>query len=76
MLDNLHVVVTGAAGTLGQAVAARATEYGARVTGLDIVEGNSLAHTEAYHRLDLLDRAIQRRQGIDGLRIARLLGLQ
>ncbi len=60
MLDDLHVVVTGAAGTLGQAVAAKATEYGARVTGLDIVEGNSLAHTEAYHRLDLLDREATR----------------
>lgn len=56
MLENLHVVVTGAAGTLGQAVAARAQAYGARVTGLDIVESESIPNTDAYHRLDLLDR--------------------
>lgn len=60
MLDNLHVVITGAAGTLGQAVAARAMDYGAHVTGLDIVEADSLPNTDAYHQLDLLDRETTR----------------
>ena len=36
MLDNLHVVITGAAGTLGQAVAAKAQDYGAHGT-IDIL---------------------------------------
>lgn len=56
MLNDLHVVVTGAAGTLGQAVAEKARAYGARVTGLDIVDTDTVPNTDAYHRLDLLDR--------------------
>jgi NAD(P)-dependent dehydrogenase (short-subunit alcohol dehydrogenase family) len=57
MLKNLHVVITGAAGTLGQATAQKAREYGARVTGLDIVDAESLANTDEYRQLNLLDRA-------------------
>ena len=56
MLNNLHVVITGAAGTLGQATAERARAYGARVTGLDIVDAETLANTDEYHQLNLLDR--------------------
>ncbi len=56
MLDNLEIVITGAAGTLGQAVAEKARQYGARVTGLDIVDTGELANTDAYRQLDLLDR--------------------
>jgi len=57
MLENLQVVITGAAGSLGQATAELATGYGAKVIGLDIVERKDLPHTVAYHKLDLLDRA-------------------
>ena len=48
MLKNRHVVITGAAGTLGQATAKKARDYGARVTGLDIVDAESLANTAPY----------------------------
>jgi len=57
MLENLQIVITGAAGSLGQATAELATGYGAKVTGLDIVDRKDLPHTAAYRRLDLLDRA-------------------
>ncbi len=60
MLDKLQVVITGAAGTLGQAVAACARGYGARVTGLDIVETDSVPNCDDYHQLDLLDRETTR----------------
>ena len=56
MLKNRHVVITGAAGTLGQATAKKARDYGARVTGLDIVDAESLANTDEYQQLNLLDR--------------------
>jgi NAD(P)-dependent dehydrogenase (short-subunit alcohol dehydrogenase family) len=56
MLENLHVVITGAAGTLGQAAAEKAREYGATVTGLDIVDTADLDNTDAYRQLNLLDR--------------------
>ena len=56
MLNDLHIVITGAAGTLGQAAAKKASEYGPRVTGMDIQEATALPHTDAYQRLDLLDR--------------------
>lgn len=56
MLNNQHVVITGAAGTLGKAAAERARHYGARVTGLDIQQGDALPHTDHYYQLDLLDR--------------------
>ena len=56
MLSDMHVVITGAAGTLGQAAARKAQEYGAHVTGLDIQDLNTLSHTDDYRRLDLLDR--------------------
>ena len=56
MLKNLRVVITGAAGSLGQATAARARQYGAHVIGLDIVNAATMANTDEYLKLDLLDR--------------------
>lgn len=56
MLDNLRVVITGAAGSLGQATAEKARASGAYVIGLDIVDGDSLANTDEYHKVNLLDR--------------------
>lgn len=56
MLQNLRVVITGAAGALGQATAAKAREGGAHVIGLDIVDAASVAGTDQYQRVDLLDR--------------------
>ncbi len=56
MLENLRVVITGAAGTLGQATAAKAKTDGAYVIGLDIVDTGSLANTDQYRQVDLLDR--------------------
>jgi NAD(P)-dependent dehydrogenase (short-subunit alcohol dehydrogenase family) len=57
MLHNLRVVITGVAGTLGQATAAAAREQGAHVIGLDIVDAASVPHADEYRQLDLLDRA-------------------
>jgi NAD(P)-dependent dehydrogenase (short-subunit alcohol dehydrogenase family) len=57
MLQNLRVVITGAAGTLGQATAAKAREQGACVIGLDIVDTVSLPSADEYRQVDLLDRA-------------------
>jgi NAD(P)-dependent dehydrogenase (short-subunit alcohol dehydrogenase family) len=56
MLDNSVVVVTGAAGILGQSAAKQARSLGATVIGLDIVETTSVENTDQYHRVDLLDR--------------------
>lgn len=56
MLNKLRVVITGAAGSLGQATAQKAQQYGAHVIGLDIVAATELANTQQYHQLDLLDR--------------------
>lgn len=56
MLENTRIVITGAAGALGQATAAVATAQGAEVIGLDVVETTTLPHTASYHRVDLLDR--------------------
>ncbi len=56
MLNNLRVVITGAAGSLGQAAAARARQCGAHVIGLDIVDAATMANTDEYLKLDLLDR--------------------
>ncbi len=55
MLSNKHIAITGAAGSLGQATAKIASGYGARVTGLDIIEADTLPHCDNYHKLDLLD---------------------
>jgi len=60
MLDNLRVVITGAAGSLGQATAAKARAAGAYVIGLDIVDANTIANTDEYRRVDLLDREATR----------------
>ncbi|WP_240500317.1 hypothetical protein [Halioglobus japonicus] len=38
MLNNKRIVITGAAGTLGQAAATIAHQHGAEVIGLDIVD--------------------------------------
>ena len=56
MLQNKRVVITGAAGTLGQAAAAVAHRHGAEVIGLDIVPSATLPGDGSYHTLDLLDR--------------------
>jgi len=56
MLKNRHVVITGAAGTLGQAAAQKARDYGAHVTGLDLVDAGALDNTDKYQQLNLLDR--------------------
>ena len=55
MLQDKRIVITGAAGTLGQAAATCAREKGAHVIGLDIVETPSLANTDEYYPVDLLD---------------------
>ncbi|RLQ23177.1 SDR family NAD(P)-dependent oxidoreductase [Seongchinamella sediminis] len=57
MLANNRIVITGAAGTLGQAAAKVAKEKGAEVIGLDVVAADSLDHVDSYHQVDLLDRA-------------------
>lgn len=56
MLANQRIVITGAAGTLGQATARVAKEKGAEVIGLDVVEADSLDNVDSYHQVDLLDR--------------------
>ncbi len=56
MLKNSRVVITGAAGSLGQATAAKARQCGAYVIGLDIVGATAMANTDEYLKLDLLDR--------------------
>ena len=57
MLKNCRIVITGAAGTLGQATAKAARDKGAEVIGLDVVETETLHHVDQYYRVDLLDRA-------------------
>ncbi len=56
MSGNSRIVITGAAGTLGQATARIARESGLAVIGLDVVDTDSLPNTDAYHRVDLTDR--------------------
>ncbi len=56
MLENRRVVITGAAGTLGQAVAKVAMVQGAQTIGLDIVDAESPPYLDSYHQVDLLDR--------------------
>ncbi len=60
MLKNSRVVITGAAGTLGQATAEKAQQLGAHVIGLDIVEADALDNTDAYRQVDLMDRQATR----------------
>ena len=55
MLDNKRLVITGVAGALGQATAEKARRLGAHVIGLDIVDAQSIPHTDEYHRVDLMD---------------------
>lgn len=56
MLSGKRFVVTGAAGTLGQAVAACAKNHGAEVLGLDIVAETTNPNLSSYHQVDLTDR--------------------
>ena len=56
MLENNRVVITGAAGTLGQAAARVAKQRGAEVIGLDVIQTDQLSNVDSYHRVDLLDR--------------------
>ncbi len=60
MLNNKRVVITGAAGTLGQAAATVAVSHGAEVIGLDIVESATMPGGGSYHQVDLLDREATR----------------
>ena len=60
MLNEKRIVVTGAAGTLGQAACVRAKHHGAEVIGIDIVEAEGLANTDSYYQLDLMDREATR----------------
>lgn len=55
MLAQSRIVITGAAGTLGQATAQLAGSLGAHVIGLDVIEADLLPNTAEYHRVDLLD---------------------
>lgn len=57
MLNNNRIVITGAAGTLGQATARIAKEKGAHTIGLDLVDVDSLPHIDSYYQVDLLNRA-------------------
>ncbi|MFV8818031.1 SDR family NAD(P)-dependent oxidoreductase [Haliea sp. E17] len=56
MLDSHRIVITGAAGTLGQAAAEKARASGAYVIGLDIVDTDSVPNTDEYYQLNLMDR--------------------
>jgi NAD(P)-dependent dehydrogenase (short-subunit alcohol dehydrogenase family) len=56
MLEKKRIVVTGAAGTLGQAAATRAAAYGASVIGLDVVAGHSSDNLVQYCQVDLTNR--------------------
>lgn len=56
MLNNKRIVITGAAGALGQAAAKKARQSGAQVIGLDIVVASNLPHTDQYVQLNLMDR--------------------
>ena len=61
MLKDRKILITGAAGALGQATAELAKRQGAEVIGLDIVEGDALPHADRYLRADLTDRAATRK---------------
>ncbi|MBV1904654.1 MAG: SDR family NAD(P)-dependent oxidoreductase [Pseudomonadales bacterium] len=54
MLENKRIVITGAAGTLGLATAQKASQYGATVLGLDIVDTTSLKGVDEYRKVNLL----------------------
>ncbi|MEP4147701.1 MAG: SDR family NAD(P)-dependent oxidoreductase [Halioglobus sp.] len=56
MLNNNRIVITGAAGTLGQATARIAKEKGAHTIGLDLVDTGSMQHIDSYYQVDLLNR--------------------
>lgn len=56
MLHNSRIVITGAAGVLGQATAKIAKEKGAQTIGLDVISTDSLPNIDSYHQVDLLDR--------------------
>ena len=60
MLENKRLLITGAAGSLGQATAKRAQQAGASVLGVDIIATGSLDHCDEYRQLDLLDREATR----------------
>ena len=56
MLQNKRLILTGAAGILGQATAATAAAYGAEVCGLDILADYNSSDLTSYHAVDLTDR--------------------
>lgn len=56
MLQNSRIVITGAAGALGQATAKIAREKGAQTVGLDVIPADKLPNIDNYHQVDLLDR--------------------
>jgi len=57
MLDGKRVVVTGAAGALGQAVAQIIKAHGGEAIGLDIARDYSSDTLSVYCRVDLTDRS-------------------
>lgn len=57
MLTNKRIIVTGVAGSLGRAVAAKAADYGAQVVGLDIVPQLTDKNIVHYQQIDLTDRS-------------------
>jgi len=56
ILKELRVVITGVAGTLGQAAAAKAKSQGATIIGVDIIDLPGINHVDEYHRVDLLNQ--------------------
>jgi NAD(P)-dependent dehydrogenase (short-subunit alcohol dehydrogenase family) len=55
-LNNKRILVTGAAGSLGQAVCCAASSYGATVIGIDILDIEGLSHAEQYRVVNLLNQ--------------------
>lgn len=56
MLSKHRIVVTGVAGGLGQAVAKLASNYGAEVIGLDILDDYHSEFVSRYEKVDLTNR--------------------
>jgi NAD(P)-dependent dehydrogenase (short-subunit alcohol dehydrogenase family) len=56
MLNELRIVITGVAGTVGQAAAEKAKSQGATTIGIDILDAPRIDHVDEYHRVDLLNQ--------------------
>ncbi len=55
-LENKRILVTGAAGSLGQAVCCKASSYGATVIGVDVLDIEGPLHAKQYRSVNLLNR--------------------